>query len=68
MQETPETQVQSLRREAHLEEFMATHSSIFARNPIDRGTWQATVPVVAELDRTEATEHTLMHAHKILDR
>ena len=47
---------------------MATHSSIFARNPIDRGTWQATVPVVAELDRTEATERTLMHAHKILDR
>ena len=25
------------------------------RNPMDRGTWQATVHGVAELDRTEAT-------------
>ena len=37
-----------------LEESMATHSSILAwRIPMDRGTWWATVPGVAESDVTE---------------
>ena len=36
--------VQSLGWEEHLEEEMATHSSILAwENPMDRGAWEATV-------------------------
>ena len=39
-----ETWVQSLGREAPLEEGMATHSSILAwRIPMDGGAWQATI-------------------------
>ena len=30
-------------------------------NPMDRGTWQATVHLVAKLDTTEATEHSTQH-------
>ena len=37
-----ETWLQSLGREDPLEKGMATHSSIL-ENPMDRGTWQATV-------------------------
>ena len=41
VQETQETQVQSLGWEDPLEEEMATHSSVLARkNPMDRGAWQ----------------------------
>ena len=48
------TWVQSLGWEDHLEEGVATHSSILAwRIPMDRGAWQATVQSVAkELDMT----------------
>ena len=49
------TQVQSLGREDPLEEGMATHSSILAWEPIDRGAWQSTVHSFAELNMTEAT-------------
>ena len=42
MQETRETQVQSLDQESPLEKQMATHSSL--ENPMDRGAWQATIP------------------------
>ena len=50
----PETYVRSLGWEDPLEEGMATHSSILAwRIPMDRGTWQATVHGVTELDMTE---------------
>ena len=39
-----ETWVQSLGWEDHLEEGIATHSSILARRiPMDRGAWRATV-------------------------
>ena len=39
-----ETQVRFLGREVPLEEEMATHSSILAwKNPMDRGTWKATI-------------------------
>ena len=39
-----ETQVRSLGWEDILEKEMATHSSILAwKNPVDGGTWQATV-------------------------
>ena len=39
-----ETHDQSLSQEDLLEEEMATHSSILAwENPMDRGTWRATV-------------------------
>ena len=49
MQETQETQVPSLGWEDPLEEERATHSSILAwRNPMDRGTWRATVHRVAK--------------------
>ena len=49
-----ETQVQFLGVEDPLEEEMATHSSILAsKNPMDRGTWRATVHGVTESDMTE---------------
>ena len=35
--------VQPLGREDPVEKEMATHSSIFLENPIDRGAWRATV-------------------------
>jgi len=49
MQETKETQVQSLCREDPLEEGTATHSSILAwRISIDREAWIAAVHRVAK--------------------
>ena len=50
MQETQETQVQSLGWEDLLEELMVTHSSIL----MDRETWR-TIGGQKELDMTEAT-------------
>ena len=48
-EETQETRVQSLGREAPLEEEMATHSSVLAwRIPMDRGARWATVLGVAK--------------------
>ena len=48
-----DTQVGSLGWEDPLEEETATHSSIFDRNPMDKGAWQATVYEFAkELDTT----------------
>ena len=59
IQETQETQVQSLGWDNPLEGGMETHSSILAwGNPMDRAPWQATVHSVAEADTTESTEHT----------
>ena len=43
-----ETQVLSLGWEAPPEKGMATHSSILAWNPMDRGAWRATVHRVAK--------------------
>ena len=49
MQESEETQIQSLGQENPLEEEMATHSSILAwRIPMDRGTQWPTVLRVAK--------------------
>ena len=49
IQETQERGVQSLDQEDHLEEGMATHSSILAwRIPMDRGAWWAAVHRVAK--------------------
>ena len=53
MQETQETQVQSLGQEDPLEEEMATHSKIlgvFLEHSMDRGAWQAPVHGVATLN------------------
>ena len=53
VQEMQETRVQSLGREDPLEEGMATHSSILARdNPMDREAWRATA---TGSDMTEVT-------------
>jgi len=59
MQELQEMQVRSLGQEDPLEEGMATHSSQYSclENPIDRGSWWASVHRVAELDTTEVTQH-----------
>ena len=60
-----ETWVRSLSQEDPLEEGMTTHSSILAwRIPTDRGTWQATVCGVAELNTTEQLSVSL-HDSKI---
>ena len=55
MQETQETQVQSLGQEQPLEEGMATHSCL--ENPMDGGAWWATVHWIADTDMTEHTAH-----------
>ena len=48
MQEAYETQVRFLSQKDHLEEGIATHSSILAwRVPMDRGAWRARVHGVA---------------------
>ena len=54
-----EMQVRSLGQEDPLEEGMATHSSQYSclENPIDRGSWWASVHRIAELDITEVTQH-----------
>ena len=57
MQETQETRVWSLGWEDPLEEEMATHSSILAWNPMDRGAWWATVHWVA-MSRTWLSTYT----------
>ena len=49
MQETQEMQVQSLGQE----DMLATHSSILIQeNPMDRGSWWATVKAIAESNMT----------------
>ena len=48
MQETQDTQVQSLGQEEPLEGEMATHSSSCLGNPMDRGAWWAAVHQVAK--------------------
>ena len=48
MQETYNTQVQSLGQADPLEEGVATHSSILAWKISDRGVWQATAHKVAK--------------------
>ena len=48
MQETQETQVQSLGQEDPLEKEMATLQYSCLKNPMDRGTWWATVHRVTE--------------------
>ena len=68
MQETRETQVQSLGWEDPLEKTMATHSSILAWGvPKDRGAWRAAVHGVAK-SRTSLTNeaHTLSLSHTLL--
>ena len=60
-----ETQVQSLGREAPLEEGMATHSSIHSclQNPMDRGAWRAAVHRVAQSQITTEATKQQQHIH-----
>ena len=64
MQETQETQIQSLGLEDPLEEGVAIHSSILAwRIPMDRGAWWATVHGIIK-NRTQPkwlSTHACMH-------
>ena len=55
LQETQETQVQSLGREDALEEGMATHPVLLPGESHGRGAWWSTVHRVEESDMTEAT-------------
>ena len=58
MQETQDTQLQSLDQEDPLEKEMATHSSILAwKNPMDGGAYWATVLGVAK-SHTGLSMHT----------
>ena len=61
MQEMQETQVQSLGLEGPLEDGMATQYSCL-ENAMDRGSWQAVVNRVTELDVTEVTEYSYTHS------
>ena len=61
MQETQKMWVQSLGWEDPLEEEMATHSRILAwENPIDRGTWWATVHRVG---KSQTQGWAMKHTH-----
>ena len=56
-----ETWVQSLGREDPLKKEMATLLQYSCLgNPMDRGAWQATIHLVAELDTTEQLTHTIV--------
>ena len=64
MQETQELQVQSLDQGDHLEEVMATHSSIFAwRIPWTEESGGYSPWGHKELDTTEVTEHASPSEH-----
>ena len=56
-----ETQGQPLGQEDPLEKGMATHSSIAAENPMDRGAWRAMVHGVA---KSQSDEHFHCKFHK----
>ena len=57
---TQETQIQSLGQKEPQEKEMATHSSILAWSPMERGAWWATVHRVAkESDRTQQLNNKL---------
>ena len=51
-----------------LEEGKATHSSILAGNPVDRGAWEDTVHRVRESDLTEHTHTSLQQDLKTASR
>ena len=53
-----ETWARSPGREDPLEESMATHSSIVAWNPMDRGAWWATVHGIAKSQTQLSDYHT----------
>ena len=64
MQETQETQVQSLGWEDPLEEGMAAHSSILAwRIRMDRGAWWAEVHSTAK-SQTQRSTHARTYAYQ----
>ena len=51
------TSVRPLGQKDTLEKKMATHSSIIAWNPLDRGAWQAAVHGSQESDTTQWLKH-----------
>ena len=56
MQEMQETGVQSLGQEDPMEKEMATHSSILAWNPMDRGAWRVIVHGVTKVGHNLVTK------------
>ena len=62
MQETQETQVQSLGQEDPLEKEMATLQYSCLKNPMDRGTWWATVHGVIKIHTTVIKSTTAYHS------
>ena len=67
MQETQETWVRSLGREDPLEKEIATHSSIPAWIPMDRGAWRATVHGVAKSQTRLSDREKLKVNHGCLE-
>ena len=57
-------QVPSLGWEGPLEEGMATHSSILAWNPTDRGAWRASVHGVSKSQTTEYKHEAVFISHE----
>ena len=67
MQETQEMQVPFLGWEDPLEKGMATHSNIFSlENPMERGTWQATIHgVTKSWTRLSTRTHTHIYTTNV---
>ena len=67
MQETQETQVQSLAQKDPLKKGMATHSSILAwRIPMDRGAWLAVDHRVSKSQIQLSTDSIMIHFSRIV--
>ena len=63
MQEMQETHFLSLDQKDLIEEKMATHSTSYLENPMNRGAWRASVHEDAESDMTERLTYTHTDTH-----
>jgi len=70
MQETQETQVQSLGQEDPLEEGMATYSNFCLENPMDRRVWRATDHEVTEswIRLNQLSMHEVISTESLFNR